>query len=188
MPKLFQQIRAGSLTAGAVRARTGRSWNDWCKFLDSAGARMMDYGEIAALLKENGLNNYFARTVAIGYQHDRGLRQDDAPTQPGRRVDLRFNKLVPAARPAVCGAWLNPAILARWLPGVTLQIGKSVPPQRLYAEWSGGSEIAVHFYESRGKTRVSLKHRNLPEEETECTRRYWINALDRLRVILTPDA
>jgi hypothetical protein len=103
-------------------------------------------------------------------------------------VELRFNKLVPAARPAVCDAWMNPAILARWLPGVTLQIGKSAPPQRLYAEWSGGSEIAVHFYESRGKTRVSLKHRNLLEEESEGARRYWINALDRLRVIVSPAA
>ena len=52
MPKLFQRKRVHGVSDDAVKAKTGKKWDEWFKVLDKAGARMMDHTEIAQLAQK----------------------------------------------------------------------------------------------------------------------------------------
>ncbi|MGA3040679.1 MAG: hypothetical protein ABSF54_07825 [Bryobacteraceae bacterium] len=186
MRKLFQQIRVGSVTDDAVKARTGKPWDEWCKILDKAGARMMDHQEIALLLeKQMGLSRWWSQMVAVGYENERGIRHDEHGDPPGRRYEVTLSKSVPAPRAAVWAAWQDPGALARWLPDAKFNVAKTVPQKTLHLTWPDATRVAVRFYERRGKTRLVVSHGKLAEHQAEGLQKYWCDALDRLLIMVS---
>jgi len=185
MAKLFQQIRVGSLTDDAVKARTGKAWDEWCKILDKAGARMMDHQEIALLLqKQIGLTRWWSQMVAVGYENERGIRQGERGEAPSQRYEVTLSKVVGAPRAAVWAAWQDPGTLARWLPDASFEVSKTVPLKILHLDWPDDTRVAVRLYERRGKTRVVVSHGKLTDSQAERLQSYWCDALDRLKVIV----
>ena len=185
MAKPFQQIRVGTLTDDAVRSKTGKAWDEWCKILDKAGARMMDHAEIALLLqKQIGLSHWWSQMVAVGYENERGIRQDARGAPPGQRCEVTLSKIVASPRAAVWAAWQDPATLARWLPDAKFEISKTVPYKILHLDWPGETRVAVRLYERRGKTRVVVSHGKLAESDAGRLQKYWCEALDRLKVMV----
>jgi hypothetical protein len=185
MAKLFQQIRVGTVTGDAVKASTGKTWDEWCKILDKAGARMMDHKEIALLLQEqHGLTHWWSQMVAVGYENERGIRQGERGAPCGSRHEVTVSKDVMASRAAVWAAWQDPTALARWLPDAKFDISKTVPLKLLHLDWPGETRVAVRLYERRGKTRVVVSHAKVPESDADRLKEYWSAALDRLKAIL----
>jgi uncharacterized protein YndB with AHSA1/START domain len=184
MPKLFQEIRVGNLTDAAVRAKTGKTWEEWCKILDKAGARMMEHGEIALLLQKNGLSRWWGQMVAVGYEKERGIRQDERGGPAGKRYEVTLTKIVAAPREAVWAAWQDPGTLARWLPQAKFEVSKAVPYKTLHLDWPDETRVAVRFYERRGKTTVVVSHGRLAESDAARQQPYWSAALDRLKAIV----
>jgi uncharacterized protein YndB with AHSA1/START domain len=186
MRKLFQQIRVGSVTDDAVKARTGKRWDEWCKILDRAGGRMMDHREIAFLLeKQMGLSRWWSQMVAVGYENERGIRQDEHGEPPGRRYEVTLSKTLAIPRAAVWAAWQDPGTLARWLPDAKFEISKTVPPRLMHLAWPDATRVAVRFYERRGKTRLVVSHGKLAENQAEGLQKYWYDALDRLKAMVS---
>jgi hypothetical protein len=186
MAKPFQQIRVGNLTDDAVKAKTGKTWTEWCKILDKAGARMMDHGEIALLLqKQMGLSRWWSQMVAVGYENERGIRQDQHGEPLGKRYEVTLSKIVAVPRSAVWAAWQDSATLARWLPDAKFEVSHAVPEKILRLDWPDETRVAVRFYERRGKTRVVVSHAKLAESDAERLQKYWSAALDRLQVLVT---
>ena len=182
MAKPFQQIRVGTLTDDAVRVKTGKTWEEWCKILDRAGARMMDHQEIAHLLKDQlGLTRWWSQMVAVGYEKERGIRQDARGGTPGRHYAVTLSKTVNVPRAAVWAAWQDPDTLARWLPDVNPVVSKTVPEKILRLDWPDETCVTVRFLERRGKTRVVVSHGKLAERDAERLQDYWSAALDRLK-------
>jgi hypothetical protein len=185
MAKPFQQIRVGTLTDSAVKEKTGKAWDEWCKILDKAGARMMDHGEIAGLLqKQMGLSRWWSQMVAVGYENERGIRQDERGEPPGKRYEVTLSKIVAAPRVEVWAAWQDRATLARWLPDAEFQVSRTVPQKVLHLDWPDETRVAVRLYERRGKTRVVVSHKKLAEGDAESLQDYWSGALERLRVLV----
>lgn len=185
MQKPFQQIRVGTLTDDAVKAKTGKPWDEWCKIIDRAGGRMMDHGEIALLLQERmGLSRWWSQMVAVGYENERGIRQDQRGEPLVKRLTVTLSKTVPVPPPAVWAAWQDPVTLERWLPDAKFEVAKTVPLKTLYLDWPGGTRVTVRFYERSGKTRLVVSHGKLDEGDAERLQEYWAEALDRLRVIV----
>jgi len=185
MAKLFQQIRVGTLTDEAVRIKTGKTWDEWCKILDKAGARMMDHKEIALLLQKGiGLSRWWSQMVAVGYENERGIRPNERGEPPGKRYEVTLNKTVAVPRAAAWAAWQDPGTLARWLPGAKFEVSKTVPHRILHLDWPGGTRVAVRFYERRGKTRVVVSHAKLTESDAQRLQKYWSAALDRFKVVV----
>ncbi|HXM40480.1 MAG TPA: SRPBCC domain-containing protein [Bryobacteraceae bacterium] len=185
MVKPFQQIRVGALTGDAVKAKTGKTWEEWCKILDKAGARMMDHQEIARLLQEQtGLPHWWCQMIAVGYENERGIRQDDRRESPGKRYQVTLAKIVPAPRASVWAAWQDPATLAKWLPGVKFEVSKTVPLKTLHLDWLDETRVTVRFYERSGKTRLVVSHGRLGESDAARRQIYWEAALDRLKGLM----
>jgi uncharacterized protein YndB with AHSA1/START domain len=185
MAKPFQQMRLGTLTDDTVQAKTGKTWEEWFKTLDKAGARMMDHREIVLTLqKQTGLSRWWSQMVAAGYANDRGIRQDQRAEPRDQRCEVTLTKVVAVPRAAAWAAWQDPGALAHWLPDARFELLKTVPQKILHLEWPGETRVSVRFYEQRGKTRVIVSHRGLTQSEAQRLRVYWGAALDRLRVML----
>jgi hypothetical protein len=60
----------------AVKARTGRGWEDWHTILDTWGASERGHTRRAKrLLEQYGLSSWWAQAVIIRYERQRGLRE-----------------------------------------------------------------------------------------------------------------
>ena len=182
MAKLFQEIRVGTLTDAAVRAKTGKTWAEWCKILDKAGARMMEHNEIVLLLQELGLSRWWSQMLAVGYENERGLRPDERGAPTGKRYEVTLTKIVAAPRAAVWAAWQDPGTLALWLRDAKFEVAKNVPQKLLHLDWPDETRVAVRFYERRGKTTVVVSHTGLAETDAARLQEYWSAALDQLKV------
>jgi len=184
MAKLFQQIRVGTVTGDAVKAKTGKPWDQWFKILDKAGARMMEPEETALFLHDQyGIPGWWSKMVAAGYLNERGLRQDES-APPVHKREVTLSKVVLAPRAAVWAAWQDPGALARWLPDAKFEVSKTVPLKILHLDWSGQTRVVLRLYERSGKTRLVVSHGNLAEDDTERWQQYWIEALERLRLLV----
>ena len=60
----------------AVRRATGRTWDEWIRWLDERGAAGMSHKQIVALLREQGgvESGWWQQTVTAGYEVAKGRR------------------------------------------------------------------------------------------------------------------
>jgi hypothetical protein len=73
----------------AVRAATGRDRAEWYALLDEAGAATWPHKEVATwLVREHGVDGWWAQGVTVGYEQARGIRR------PGQRQDGTFEASV----------------------------------------------------------------------------------------------
>ena len=60
----------------AVRAKTGKGWEEWYAILDACSAKEKGHTRTARhLLEEHGLSPWWAQAVTIRYEWERGLRR-----------------------------------------------------------------------------------------------------------------
>ena len=61
----------------AVRARTGKGWEEWISILDAWGMKEQGHTLTARHLQEkHGLSPWWAQAVTIRYEWERGLRTE----------------------------------------------------------------------------------------------------------------
>src|SRR3990170_249463 len=78
-----------------VRRKTGRGLQEWFGVLDSWGAKDAGHAATARFLgDQEGLEDWWAQTVTVAYELDRGLRR------PGERADGTFEITVRRTVPA----------------------------------------------------------------------------------------
>jgi hypothetical protein len=175
--------RVSGVNDDTVRDATGWNWAEWGRILDRAGARMMDHAELAAYLRDqHQLTAWWAQKVSTGYEQERGVRKK---YQRGYRYSVNRTKTVAAPVSAIWDAWVNQAILARWLPGIQFRVSSSTPHKIMHLRCSDGTKIDVTFQERVRKTRMVVCHDRLAEPaDAERLNSYWAGALDRLQEIL----
>ena len=182
---MFRQIRVGMVTGDAVKATTGKTWDQWCRILDRAGGRMMEHKEIARVLqKQHGLTPWWSKTVAVGYRNERGIRRDEQGTPTGWSPDVTMSKIVNAPRAAVWAAWQDPGTLAQWLGEAKFHVLKTAPLKSMQLNWPGQTRVTVRFNERAGKTRVTISQSKVPAADADSRRDYWSGALERLKAIM----
>lgn len=58
-----------------VRTVTGKGWEEWFSILDEFGAEERGHTlTVKHLMTHHGLDQHWARAVALRYENDRGLR------------------------------------------------------------------------------------------------------------------
>jgi len=187
MAKLFQIKRVNGVTDDAVKAKTGKKWEEWFKVLDRAGARMMDHQEIRQFAQEQlGLTIWWSRLLTLGYEQDRGVRQKH---QRGSRFEVDRSKTLAAPLAVVWQAWHDETVLARWMPGITFQFAKATPDRTLHLDWPGDTHVVVVFSEKAGKTKVIVSHERLRNaEDVARLQEFWSAALERLKDVIAEGA
>jgi len=168
----------------AVRARTGRGWDDWLALLDAAGAARRSHKEIVAIVSTHGADPWWGQMVAVGYEQARGLR---VPNQScAGHYQVSVTRTIAAPVEAVFAAWTDEALRARWLPGAPLAIRKATPAKSVRITWNEGGSVEVNLYPAGDqKCRCSAQHNKLADASlVEPMRGHWSAALDRLKSLL----
>jgi len=165
----------------AVKAKTGKVWAEWFKILDKAGAKKWAHKEISAFLKDkHKVGAWWCQMVAVGYEHERGLRQKFQKCDGEFSASGSRTMAAPLAK--AFAAWTDEKLRNRWMPDAKMEITSATPGKYVRAKWDGDSRVAVGFY-SRGpeKTQVAVDHGKLPNSR-ECAKMkvFWFEALNRL--------
>jgi hypothetical protein len=170
----------------AVKERTGKTWAEWFKILDEAGAKKWQHKDISAYLRdEEKVGPWWCQMVAVDYEHARGIREKFQKCDGEFAASGSRTLSVPMAK--LYEAWTDEKLRRRWLPDAKMEITIATPNKSLRARWDKGkSRLSVNFYaKGSGKSQAAVDHMKLASS-AECAKMksYWFNALDRLQKIL----
>lgn len=169
------------MSDAAVAARTGKSWDEWCRLLDRAGAARMSHQEIAEYLStEQRVPGWWSQMITVGYEQLRGRRKINE-TPDGFQLSVSRTMPLPTARAFT--AWTDARRRAAWLGRARLEIRKATPHKTIRITWNGGpTSVEVYFYpKAAGRTQVVVQHRKLGRaSDVPKMKKFWAAALDRL--------
>ncbi|MDH2393627.1 hypothetical protein QCN29_33675 [Streptomyces sp. HNM0663] len=174
------------LTGEALRATTGRDWDEWFALLDGWGATGRTHAEIARHLVEvHQVPGWHAQSVTVGYEQERGMRQVGQSSSGDWQASV--SKMVNASAAAVIDAFADDSIRRRWLPESGFRIRTQRPAKSLTADWDGGaSRISVYLtIKGDGRIQVGLGHTHLPDAEAvAASKAFWKERLAALKRLL----
>jgi Domain of unknown function (DUF4287) len=170
----------------AVQGKTGRGWDDWLAVLDAWGAVARKHAEIAAwLTDEHGVDGWWAQTITVTYERERGLREPGSSRAGLFEASASKTVAVPVER--LYEAFADPAARERWLPGAVLRERTTQPGRSARFDWEDGSTRVVVGFEAKGagKSTVALIHEKLPDRAAaERSKSYWRERMVALKELL----
>jgi hypothetical protein len=168
----------------AIRARTGRGWEEWFDLLDDWGATERTHSAIARHVSaELGIDalGWDAQAITVSYERARGMRA------VGERTDdfgVSASKTVAVPVERLFDAFVEEAQRERWLPDGELRERTATRPRSARFDWGDG-ETRVHVtFTAKGddKSAVAVEHLRLPDAgEAESRKAYWRERLTALR-------
>jgi Domain of unknown function (DUF4287)/Activator of Hsp90 ATPase homolog 1-like protein len=169
----------------AVKAKTGKNWDQWFAILDKAGAKKMSHQDIVKLLSsKHDVGPWWQQMVTVNYEQARGLR--DAHQKPsGYQISVSRTVHVPLGD--LYKSVANEKSRSRWLSEDGLEVRKATPNKSLRVTWKDGkTSLEVNFY-SKGedKSQIVVQHSKLADAKAAAKMKtFWGQALDRLRDLL----
>ena len=164
-----------------VEEKTGRTWTEWVRALDSHEAERMKHGEVASLLSGTyKVPNWWSQMVTVGYERIKGLRAR------GQRLDGSYeaskSKTFNVSVKRLFDAWNDTSQRKQWLDANGVRVRTSASPKSMRLGLSDGGIVAVWFLaKGAGKSTVSLAHTKLPDVETATRmKKFWGGQLGRL--------
>ena len=124
----------------AIRARTGRGWEEWFDLLDEWGAAERTHREIARWVAEQqGIHPlaWNAQAVAGSYERARGLR---AVGEHADGFTITASKTVAVPVDRLYDAFVDPSLRERWLPDGELRERTALKPQSVRFDWGDGDD------------------------------------------------
>jgi uncharacterized protein YndB with AHSA1/START domain len=168
----------------SVSTATGRTWSDWFKLLDTAGAKKMTHQEITGQLSEkHGVPPWWTQMVAVTYEQARGLRDKHEKPQG---FEVSISRTIETSIAKAFKAWTDEKIRSQWL-SAKLEIRKATANKSLRITWEDGkTSLAVAFLaKAKDKTQVVAQHSKLPNAKAAAKMKtFWAEALERMKTFL----
>ena len=182
-------VRLAGVSSDAVLKATGRAWEEWLKVLDRAGAKSMAHKDIAVMLSRRfKVPDWWSQMVTVGYEQARGMRK---LYQTASGYTASASRTMGAAVGDLYEAWNDPRKRARWLPDAPLEVKRATGNKSMRITWTvGDSSVEVGFYpKGAGKSQVAVAHGKLKSTaEVARQKKFWADALGRLKAVLEPAA
>jgi len=142
-----------------VRSRTGRGRDEWFALMDIAGAADWTHGVVARWLVDQGVDGWWAQSLAVGYEQARGRRL------PGQKADGSFETTTTVtlrADPERVLALLTAPLRTSWLD--VEPVDGSATTRRVHWTWADGSRVTVHLYPvAPDRVRVAVQHHHVTD-------------------------
>ena len=170
--------RAGKSDA-VISEATGKTWAQWVRVLDRAGAKDMTHGEIAAHARSLGTSGWWSQMVAVGYERIRGRRE--IGQRSGGKFGISKSRTLPVPVSTLYDAVATTRGRRRWLPG-KMTVRTSRPNKLMRVTWQDKSDVQFYFA-SKGtaKSTVTIEHVKLPDKATaDRKKKWWGERLDAL--------
>lgn len=169
----------------AVKAKTGKKWDQWFAILDKAGAQEMSHKDIVKLLNsKHDVGPWWQQMVTVTYEQARGMR--DQHEKPGG-YQISVSRTVNAPLAKLYKAVANEKSRSEWLSEDGLAVRKATTNKSMRVTWKDGkSSLEINFYpKSDGKSQVVVQHSKLADAKSAAKMKtFWGKALDRLRIVL----
>lgn len=170
--------KAAGMSDAAVKAKTGRTWDQWFSMLDKAGAKKMTHKAIAKLIAtRHKLPGWWAQMVTVGYERARGMRKVNE-TLSGFRTSV--SRTFDAGMDAAFDAWVDAKSRAAFLKE-KIDFSARNPGKNLRFAWKVGRVEVQFVVKSPKKTQVTVEHQGLKtESEVSKVKAQWTKAMDKL--------
>ncbi|MGZ7041588.1 MAG: hypothetical protein ACXVH7_07345 [Thermoanaerobaculia bacterium] len=170
------------LSDAAIKKGTGCTWERWVKTLDHRGAQNMSHTEIAKLAHAYKAGDWWAQTVAVGYERIRGLRARGQ--QRGGRWGATKSKTFATPVATLFKAWSDAKTRKKWLPE-NVKIRTANAPKTMRITWEDGTIIAVGFTDKGAKSAVAIEHAGLAsKDDADRIKKLWSERFEALAKIL----
>jgi hypothetical protein len=177
--------KAGGISSDAVKAKTGKSWDQWFAILDKAGAKAMAHKDIAALLHEShDVSGWWSQMITVGYEQVRLGRAKGEKASGDFSVSASKTINVPVA--TLYKAWADTRARRAWLDE-DIQIRTKTPNKSIRITWSDGkTHVAVGFIDKGpAKSQVGLEHSKIRSaKEADRIKAAWRPRLEALKARL----
>ena len=168
------------MSDAAVKAKTGRDWQQWFSILDRVGATKMSHKEMAEYLYDKqGVPGWWSQMIAVTYEQERGLREkherpDGYSVSASKTFDVPLGTLYKY--------WSNEKLRSKWLKDEFI-IRKATKDKSMRITWSDKTSVEVNFYKKgESKSQAAVQHSKLANaKQVERMRSYWKAALARLQ-------
>jgi uncharacterized protein YndB with AHSA1/START domain len=170
------------MSDASVNKRTGRTWAQWVRALDAAGASKT-HREITEYVSSLGTPDWWSQMVTVGYERIRGLRDRGQRRGGGYEATKSRTFAVPVER--LFDAFANARIRRRWL-APKVRVRHATPLKYIRMTWDDGTPVQVGFL-SKGtaKSAVAIAHQKLPDRSAaDAMKRIWSEHFDRLGQLL----
>lgn len=183
LPSAQKYERAGGISSDAVNRKTGKSWSQWFRILDAAGARRMSHKEIVAFLSKDhkAIGGWWLQMVTVAYEQERGLRKKHEKPDG---FEISVSRTIEAPVSKLFRAWKEPGIRMRWLSDPGIRIRKSTLNKSMRANWIDGKSHVNVYFNARGKERCQVVVQHFKLKSTPAAtkmKQYWSQNLDRLK-------
>ncbi|HET9952669.1 MAG TPA: SRPBCC domain-containing protein [Candidatus Eisenbacteria bacterium] len=190
----------------AVETRTGKSWAQWFRILDRWGAPKKGHKATAAWLHEkHELSPWWAQTVTVRHERERGLREKH---ERPKGFEVSVTRRVTGTATRAFDALSRPGDLSHWFTRgarANLEVGGTysnrdgdrgrflalVRPKRIRMSWENELHAPGTIVEftiaalAGGKIQVAVTHSRLASrKDAETMKEAWSWALDSLRSYL----
>lgn len=177
-----EDMRVAGIGSDAVKAKTGRTWAQWGRELDKAGAKSMAHKEIAAMLHEKfAVPPWWSQMVTVGYEQMRGLRD----VHMSCRGDYQgsASKTINAPLALLYAAWQDAKARRGWMGAQALTVRKATENKSMRITWPDETSVEVNFYaKGADKSQVTVQHGKLKSEaDVARVKKFWGGALGKLK-------
>jgi len=165
------------MSEAAVRKATGRSWSEWVRILDKAGATSKPHREIAAYVhSQGGISSWWSQSVTVGYERIRGLRDKGQRRGGGYEAHKSRTFAVPVKK-----------LFAEFKKfAADFDVRSTTPNKRMRIAWSDDTAVEIIFMpKGEKKSVLVVTHQKLPDKPTvEKMKSWWSERLDALASLL----
>ena len=173
----------------AISTATGRSWDQWVKLLEDAGARNMNHTHIAALALDfipaaTSQKEWWAQSTAVAFEQYAGLRV------PGQTSDGDFQfsttRTLSGEMDDTLQAWITLVDQRDEFGGVPVESPATTSHTDRWRYWrvrlADGTRVVVSISAKHaGKASVGLEHSKLESAEAiEYWRPFWKELLSQM--------
>ncbi len=168
----------GAMSDAAVKAKTGRTWDQWFTLLDKAGAAKMTHAAIAKLIAtRHKIPGWWAQAVTVAYERARGMRKVNE-TLAGFRTGV--SRTLDAGMDAAFGAWDNAKTRAAFLKE-KIDVSTRNPGKNLRFGWKMGRVEVRFVVKGPKKTQVTVDHTGLKSKaDVSRLKAQWSETMDKL--------
>jgi uncharacterized protein YndB with AHSA1/START domain len=192
------------LTDADVKAATGQVWKEWYRFLDDAGGP--DAGRRAItdrLMKDHGLEAWWAQTIAVEYERAKALHEKDG--RP-KGYSICVTKTIATTPERVFDAFGDPDVMQTWFGDATADFTeggsfstrdgnrgkytKITRPKTLRFVWddddpAAASTVELKLMPNGKKVGLVLNHERIQTRpHADGLRAAWVAAIDKLKQVL----
>jgi hypothetical protein len=177
-----------SMSDAAVKAKTGKEWDDWFAALDQAGAADLDHPTIATFLSENyALPGWWCQCITVNYEQARGKRVRHQTTSG---FSMSVTKTLTTSLSALYAATADPVKRKKWFPKGAFEPSAQTKNKYFRGAWKKDARLEIGFYaKGQGKSQIALQVNKLAKRaDVDRERKAWKASLEKLQAMLEAGA